>query len=427
MPKRTNVAFLLVLLASLFAPFLFAAESPAPGGTDTVRFIWLIEESVDGELQPTPLTPILWKKKLAPLGFENVNQDKVADILARCPIASFLSATPCEALGPELADIALIGTVKIETQKTGQPEPKNLGARIAITLKGIRIDNNQGIFDLTQASYGVGADTVDAFSEGLRKVAKPISMRIEPPIRAALAQMGEGRLSVSGSRQNGDFDDLLMGLRGVRGVRSIQLVEAKAESAEYNLAYSGVFWGTLVDRIRRTQGSGVLITKVGKAVAEGRYDDARAFRMVIAVATPVDQATGKPLGGKEEELATVIEAAFSATPGVNVVQFPTRLPAKPAKALAEMKTQYGGDLVILPLVSKSGEQLLLTAEVQAVFLGGKALSLIALFNPQDMVVAAKELAAELARQLPELLDKNVKKFSKDRQRCYEAWKKEQGG
>ncbi len=419
-----RVACWVVLVLGLLYPMLLMAQSQPVELKAPCRVVWALQEEIDEDEQPMPMTPGLWKRELVPLQFKFFNNAENDRLAKRCPFKDLKAGRICPELSSTDADLVIVGRITAETRPTGPTNP-DVGSKVNLKFKVWRIDNGEEIATIKQPSYATGANSLRATEEAIRRVAKPIAIRLSNLVAVKLGAYREGAIHVRGFSSSAQRDDLFTGLRVVPDIETVRQEEEKADYTVFRVGYRNVTWGGLVTQINNTQGSGLQARIAGNELAEATYDPVRAFRLQIAV-TEASDRTGDPIFAvKAEKLPETIETELTRIGYLTAIRFPVRLAHNGKAAQKEMKLQYGGDLVLLPLLEAKGGELRVQIEVRSTF-SGRLFVLHETLQGSDLSGAIRKAVDMLADKLILTLVAQRKRMPRLKREQFEAWRARTG-
>ncbi len=417
-----RVAFWLAVGIIVLMSSTAFAQSKTIKMTYPLRLLWVVEETVDGVKQDMPLTPSLWKGKLEKLNFISLATDDNAVIASGCPVDGLMEKKICSNVMSVDADLIIGGRVTA-TSREGAPSAKMKGIDVQIDLKVFSVDSGKHVLDLEQKTYGTGANMMKALGNALKKVSMPMAIRFSNLVQVRMRGTLEGELRVTGFGNRDQAEELLGGLRQVAQVTRTQFWEYSKDATVYRIGFNGTSWYNIVDFINKRQGAGVSGAKVtGTLRAEGAFDAARAFRLMVGVTEIADKAKGAADAEKRELVAKKMEEKVSEVDYFTPAVFPVRLSGRTSKAKRVMKDEHDGDLFLAGTLKTRKGDLQLIVEVWSTFAGR-------LFTVTETIVAGEydiaigNVFVQIKEKLPDILKKKRRNIPKFKRSLYDAWAK----
>jgi hypothetical protein len=404
--------------------------SASLGAAEPIRFdqplrvAWQVEEVLDGERLNLSQAPDAWREALAKLNLNFVDAETTRSLSTLCDPDDMAEGDWCPELTSQHADVLISGQISAESRVLGPGGPK-AGVKSQIQLTVWVVDDGHKLTEIKLPPYGTGEDNPAAYRKSLAVVAAPFGITLSHGLNSYLKLPFEGTLSVTGFSSDSEREDPLTSLRYLPGVTSLILTSKTVDRVSYAIGYSGQTWGQVIARINSRQGSGINARITGSKQAEGRYDLARAFRLLTLVAETGAQSKLGLTTDECEQVSIALEKALGSITYAMIPERPTRLPNRANKAVADMKREFGGDLILSPRLVPERGSVTLIVEVWSTF-AGRLFSVTTTLENDDIAAAANTVIADIAAKLPDWLARRHSNLPPLKRKQYSDWRQSAG-
>jgi len=336
----------------MFSVAISFAVTPAASTDEMLaspaRAVWISRETLDGKPLRKNLAPVALKKATEELGLMQLDEAANNEIAARCDFEKMAAGEFCPGIGPDDAEFVILCDVQGKSKRAGIKGEKS-GVSLNMSFTFFRVDMQsrfERISQTKQPSYGIGDSPVKAIFAALKKVDRPIALRLARIINVETKTPRTGTLKVRNLKEKNRIDAFLQTLYRVKGIHEGRLLEMDADGARFEIEYREAAWGSAIRNLNGFQGAGIEANVTGYREASGDYTPQRAFCLFTAV-TAFRNLTGAPaLDEVSTMIADAVEKRIGEINYIHTLYYPDRITWQIATAARMVRSDYNGDMLV---------------------------------------------------------------------------------
>jgi|GEM_PF-4737918 len=372
---RRLFSSLLLLLLILISSAVYATETPGPSADEMLaspaRALWFSREKLDGKPLLKSLAPVALKKATEELGLMQLDEARNSEIVARCDFDKMAAGEFCSGIAPDDAEFVILCDIDGKSKPAGiKGEKKGVSLNMSFTFFRVDLQGKfERIAQTRQPSYGIGDSPVKAIFAALKKVDRPIALRLAKIINVETKTPHTGTLKVRDLKDKKRIDAFLQTLYRVKGIHEGRLLEIESDGAKFEVEYREAAWGSAIRNLNDFQGAGIEASVTGYREASGSYAPQRAFCLFSAV-TAFRNLTGEAsFDDVSTQIADAVEKRVGEIKYIHTLYYPDRISWQTSTAARMIRSDYNGDMLVTGSYRKVKDGYSITLVFHSVYAG----------------------------------------------------------